>query len=108
MNEVFDTSDNSESLKEILELSRENNKMLKKQMSVMRWSRAFSVAYWVVIIGFALGAYYYIQPYIEGVLGIYQDLGAGVQGLSTTIGSVNEGIGSGLGALEDVLKKITP
>ena len=37
----------------------------------MRISRIMSIAYWVLIIGSAVGAYYFIQPYIDQLMGIY-------------------------------------
>jgi len=104
MNEVFETDDNKDSLEEILKLTKENNKILKKQLSAMRWSRAFKVVYWIIIVGIALGSYYYIQPYIDGILNTYQSIGAGMQNINKTLDSVNSGIGDGLGALEGMLR----
>lgn len=58
-------------LKKALELSQENNKMLhsiKKQMLV---GRIFRIVYWIVIIGVAIGVYYYVDPYIESAINAY-------------------------------------
>lgn len=58
-------------LEENLELSKENNKILKKLYGAMRVSRAFKVLYWVVIIGSMLGAYYYFQPLIDSFKDVF-------------------------------------
>ncbi len=106
----FDTN-KSDSMEELLELTKENNKILKKLLSSLRWSRAMRIFYWVIIIGIALGAYYYVQPYIEGLIGAYQSIGAGMQSLNETLGTVNQGVSTGLdvgvqgvGQLEGLLK----
>ncbi|MEA3399479.1 MAG: hypothetical protein U9R00_03155 [Patescibacteria group bacterium] len=52
-------------------LAKENNHLLKKLNRAHLWSRAFSAIKWLVIIGISLGAYYYIQPFLENLLSIY-------------------------------------
>jgi len=52
-------------LGETLELSKENNKMLRKMRRAMMWTRVVKSIYWVLIIGSMLGAYYYFQPIID-------------------------------------------
>jgi len=58
-------------LEENLKLSKENNELLKKVREFQRWSRITKVLYWFIIIGIALGAFYFIQPYFDGILNIY-------------------------------------
>jgi uncharacterized membrane protein (DUF106 family) len=57
-------------LEENLRLSQENNTMLHKMRRSMIISRALTVFYWIIIIGSAFGAYYFIQPYIDQILGV--------------------------------------
>jgi len=64
--------DEKKLLEETLELSKENNKILKKLRNAMRVSRFFKVVYWTVIIGSMLGAYYYFQPLIDNLVGAYE------------------------------------
>lgn len=45
----------------------------------MLWASIFRFLYWVIIIGIAVGAYYYIQPYIASLLGVYQGTFSGLQ-----------------------------
>jgi len=52
-------------LDETIELARENNKLIKKIHRSIVIGRTFRILYWVVIIGFALGLFYFLQPYIE-------------------------------------------
>ncbi|MBI5005346.1 MAG: hypothetical protein HZC03_01960 [Candidatus Lloydbacteria bacterium] len=62
-------------------LSEENNKILKRLQSNMRWGRFIHAVYWVIIIGSAFGAYYFAQPYIDQLMQMYGKL----QGLGGSI-----------------------
>ena len=66
-------------IKETLELSRENNKILRKIQGSMRWGRFFKFAYWLIIIGSAAGAYYFLQPFIESSRETLQTLNTDIQ-----------------------------
>jgi hypothetical protein len=79
-------------LEETLTLAQENNKMLHSLRRSMVFSRILSLVYWVLIIGSALGAYYFIQPYIDQLLGVYggaksnlQDVGKIINGLKSNL-----------------------
>lgn len=52
-------------LVETLKLSRENNDYLKKVDRRLRWSRNWTVFYWVFIIALALTGYYVAFPYLQ-------------------------------------------
>ncbi len=58
-------------LQRTLELTEENNRMLKSMSRSMKLARVMSIIYWVFIIGSAVGAYYLIQPYIDAITGAY-------------------------------------
>jgi amino acid permease len=63
-------------LDETFRLAEENNKILRQMRRSMRWSSVLHVFYWILIIGSAFGAYYFLQPYInqaEKVLGNTQN-----------------------------------
>jgi hypothetical protein len=64
-------------LEEALRLSRENNEYLRKLYRGYRWSWLFRTAYWIVIIGVAIGAFYFIQPIIERFFDAAQQLNDG-------------------------------
>lgn len=79
--------EDKEFIRRTLELTEENNKILRKMRSAMRWGRAWRIFYWVVVIGISIGAFYFIQPYIEQVLGIYSGLGMDVSKFNNFIGN---------------------
>jgi len=37
----------------------------------MRIRSFMTVVYWVIIIGSAVGAYYFIQPYVDQIVNVY-------------------------------------
>jgi len=61
-------------LEEVVTLSRENNKILHQLRGALRWGQVYSVFKWLVIIGSALGFYYYVQPYLFKILDAYSTL----------------------------------
>ncbi len=71
-------------------IAEENNKIL---LSIRRSSRITSfmhIAYWVIIIGFSVGAYYFIQPYINSLMGVYGQAQVNVQSLQEAAGSLQD------------------
>ena len=70
-----------ELLEKELELAKENNKILKRIQRGMRWGNFFSIVYWLFILGTAVGAYYFIQPFIESFGDTYGSISKGVGGL---------------------------
>ena len=63
-----------ELLRKTLELAQENNKMLHSIRRGMFWGRIMRVVYWIIILGAAVGIYYYIEPYIDGAVNAYGDV----------------------------------
>ncbi len=60
-------------------LVEENNKILRKMRRSALVTSVFQIFYWVVIIGLSFGAFYFIQPYINNIVGAYN---AGVETLT--------------------------
>ncbi len=58
-------------LQRVAELSEENNKMLKTLVRAMRWAKLLRVIYIIIIIGSAIGLFYFFQPYIDQFLDTY-------------------------------------
>jgi hypothetical protein len=58
-------------LEETLTLEQENNKMLRSMRNSMRWARIMTVIYWLLIIGISVGAFYFLQPYVDQVVKTY-------------------------------------
>jgi hypothetical protein len=73
--------DIKELLQANLEVSKENNKILRKMQGAQRWAQVIKVAYWLVMIALLAGAYYYVQPYVKKIMDI-------VPGLSKTLNSL--------------------
>ena len=63
--------EDKEILRKTLDISQRNNRMLEKISRGMFWGRVFRYIYWAVIIGIGVGAYYFIQPYIDQILEAY-------------------------------------
>ena len=57
-------------LEETFQLEQDNNKMLRSMRRSMIWGRVMSVIYWFIIIGISVGAFYFIQPYFNKILGL--------------------------------------
>ena len=55
----------SQKIDELLELTRENNKILRSMRRSQKVSSLFSFVYWMVILGSIFGTYYYFQPTIQ-------------------------------------------
>jgi len=58
-------------LKRAVDLSEDNNQMLNKLVRAMRWGRLLSSLYWIILIGISVGAFYFVQPYINQLIGAY-------------------------------------
>lgn len=54
-----------EEIQEIKKLTEENNEILLSIQRKARFTFFFKLLYWLVIIGIAAGAFYFIKPYIE-------------------------------------------
>jgi len=70
----------------LMTLTEENNRLLHKMWRAARLARAARVVYWIILIGASIGAYYYIQPYIDQILSLFT-------GLQDSVGSLQNFIG---------------
>ncbi|MCI5108875.1 MAG: hypothetical protein MRY49_03460 [Candidatus Pacebacteria bacterium] len=73
--------------KELLELARENNRLLKKIKRHMAMGTIFRFIYWAIIIGAGIGIFYFLQPYIDSVIGTYTDLTGKVDQVNSLFGN---------------------
>ena len=71
-------------LEETLALTEKNHQILKSMYRSMRWARASRIVYWLIVIGVTVGAYYYVQPYIDQFLKI----GASLKDNADTISKI--------------------
>ena len=59
----------------------ENNKILHSLRNAARWNTFWRWIYWIVIIGTAIGAFWFIQPYLDKISGGYASFANGLQEL---------------------------
>ncbi len=59
-------------LKQIGDLSKDNNAMLHGIQRRAQLSMVFSALRWIVIIGLTVGAYYSLLPYLKELTSVYQ------------------------------------
>jgi hypothetical protein len=67
-----------DSIKEILELTRENNKILQGMRNAARLARVWFIVRWVAIIVLAFIGYRFIQPYLDTLVKTYDSLVKGI------------------------------
>jgi TRAP-type C4-dicarboxylate transport system permease small subunit len=65
------TDDLNQKIDRLIRLSEENNDKIRALHKSMVWGRIFRIVYWVIIIGLAIGAFYYLQPYIDSLTDAY-------------------------------------
>ena len=83
-------------LLETVTLVKENNKMLKKVRSVQKWANFWLTIKALIFIGVALGSFYFLEPYINKTIDLYNKISGTTEKVNTTTNS-----------LQDVLKKIS-
>ena len=71
---TFQEETTHDKLDEVLELVRENNRILRKMHRSMMWSQIFTYIYWLIILGVAGWSYYHFQPYITKYVSTYQSI----------------------------------
>ena len=59
-------------IQEDIRLNRQNNLILHRLKSALRWGMIFSVLKWAVVIGAAAGAYYLFQPILDQFSSAYE------------------------------------
>ncbi len=77
-------------LEETFELAQENNKMLRKIRSVQKWSAFWSGLKIFLIIGIALGSFYFLEPYINKIADLYNSISGTTQELNSSNSSFQD------------------
>jgi hypothetical protein len=57
-------------LERTYQLAEENNQILTSMRRRGRLGLIFRICYWVIIIGISIGAFYFIQPYVDFLRGL--------------------------------------
>ncbi|MBI5139926.1 MAG: hypothetical protein HZA94_00530 [Candidatus Vogelbacteria bacterium] len=61
-------------LDKVIALCENNNKILKGMQRSARTGKFLKIVYWTVIIGSTVSAYYYLQPYIDELMRVYNQI----------------------------------
>ncbi len=75
-------------LDELLEVTHENNKILRGMLRAQRWSSLFTFVYWMIILGSIFGVYYYFQPIIQKYVKTVNTSVGIIQNFEKTAGSI--------------------
>ncbi|HEU0085893.1 MAG TPA: hypothetical protein VFQ59_02960 [Candidatus Paceibacterota bacterium] len=78
-------------MEEVLQMTEENNKIIKTLRRTIRIGQVIRGVYWLIIIGIAVSAYYFAQPYVEGVKDTY----SGAQNDISNLNSILRNFGGG-------------
>ncbi len=65
--------DNDAKIDELLTLTKENNKMLSRMRATQVRHHTFQMIYWLIVIGIAVGAFYFLQPYFDDAKKLLSD-----------------------------------
>lgn len=78
----------SHKIDEMLELTKENNKLLRTMRRSQRMTSLFTYLYWALILGSVLGIYYYFQPTIQQYKKVFQSSINILQNFEAKAGSI--------------------
>jgi hypothetical protein len=66
-------------LKELLQTTlntvEENNRMLRRMRRAQKVASFMRFLYWILIIGIAVGAFYFLQPYVDSIMKFIKETG---------------------------------
>jgi hypothetical protein len=72
-----DMAELNEKIDDLTDLVEENQRMLKNLYQRARFATVIVFIKWFVIIGITIGSFYYIQPFINTLVGIYGGMTGG-------------------------------
>ena len=72
------------------EIEKENNRILKGLRNTNRWATVFRVFYWIIIIGVSVGAFYFIQPYVDNIFKTYENVQSDLLNVKTVVNTVSK------------------
>jgi hypothetical protein len=77
-------------LEETLVLARENNSILHKVRSVQKWSTYWQTLKILLIVGIAFGAFYFMEPYVNKMIELYNSISGTTQKVDSTQNSFQD------------------
>ena len=88
-------SESKKLLEDTYKLTKENNKILHKVRSIQKWQAFWSALRIIILIGITLGAVYYLEPYIEKAITVFNQISGTQQVID-------------MSSLQNILKNIKP
>jgi len=76
-------------LQKIMEMVENNNKMLRQIRGVQQRGWWIGFLKWIVLIVLAIGAFYFIQPFIENLNSAYESVMSGVENVQNTTNNLS-------------------
>lgn len=67
-------SESKQLLENTLKLAEENNKLLHKIRGVQKRETLWGVLKIILLIGFVLGSFYYLEPYLTKIVNVYNSV----------------------------------
>jgi hypothetical protein len=74
-------SEDKDKIDELLDLARENNKILRSMHHRQVWGQIMTVLYWLIILGIAGWAYVYFQPYVSKYMSAYNTIISAIESI---------------------------
>ncbi|MEI7765336.1 MAG: hypothetical protein WCI93_01995 [bacterium] len=71
-------------LEKTYELVKENSEILHKVRSVQKWQAFWSTLRIIILIGVTLGAAYYLQPFLEKAINLFNQISSSQQVIDTS------------------------
>ena len=82
-----------ELLRRSIALSEEHNDILRSVQRHLRLNRFMTFLYWLIIIGISIGAWYFVQPYWNKAMGVYNAAEVQLNNVNNVVNSVKKTIG---------------
>jgi len=81
-------------LERTYKMAEENNSILRSIRRSNRFSMIMRIIYWSVIILAGFAAYYFVEPYLDVMTGLYDQTQNGVSNIESGIGTVQNAANS--------------
>jgi hypothetical protein len=75
-----DIAELNEKIDKLTTVAEENHRMIKNLYQRARMATVFIFIKWFIIVGITIGSFYFIQPFINTLVGIYGGVSGGGSG----------------------------
>ncbi len=106
MSEMYTDEDIDDLVRINIELTKENNKMLKAMRRSHRWSVFFKFVWLVVLVGAPVVVYYlYLQPYVEEAQALYFEVQQNLEQMRQVQENFQASVGDATSRFGDLLRR---